>query len=96
VFIGLLALIAVPSFIKARANAQKRVCIANLRAIDSAKHMWATENRKADTAVATAANLGPYFNKKTMPTCPAAGTYNIRAISKFPTCNRGTSAGHKI
>ena len=34
--IGLLAAIAIPSFMKARSTAQKNACIENLRQIDSA------------------------------------------------------------
>lgn len=33
--IGLLAVIAVPNFLKARLTAQKNTCVANLRLIDS-------------------------------------------------------------
>lgn len=94
--IGLLAAIAIPSFIKARASAQKKACIANLRAIDTAKQLWAADNRKADTVTPTAANLGPYFGKKAMPACPGGGTYTIRAIKTLPSCSLRTSAGHKM
>jgi prepilin-type N-terminal cleavage/methylation domain-containing protein len=96
VFIGLLAVIAVPSFIKARANAQKRACIANLRAVDSAKQMWLSDNRKASTVVPTAANLAPYFGKKVMPVCPGGGTYNIKQGGSLPTCSLKASAGHQM
>ncbi len=94
--IGLLAAIAIPSFIMARGSAQKKACIANLRAIDTAKQIWATDNRKAATVTPTAANLGPYFGKGTMPTCPGGGTYTIRNVGTLPSCSLRTSAGHKM
>jgi len=39
--IGLLAAIAIPSFIKARTESQKNACINNLRQVESAKEQWA-------------------------------------------------------
>ena len=51
--IGLLATIAIPNFIKARATAQKNSCIANLKQIDGAAQQWALENKKAATASAS-------------------------------------------
>jgi prepilin-type N-terminal cleavage/methylation domain-containing protein len=96
VLIGLLAVIAVPSFIKARANAQKRACIANLRAVDGAKQMWLTDNFKAITVVPTATNLAPYFGTKVMPVCPGGGTYTIRQGGVFPTCTLQLLAGHQM
>ena len=41
--IGLLAAIAIPSFIKARSESQKKGCQNNLRIIDAAKEQWAME-----------------------------------------------------
>ena len=39
--IGLLAAIAIPSFMKARTTSQAKACINNLRQIESAKEQWA-------------------------------------------------------
>jgi prepilin-type N-terminal cleavage/methylation domain-containing protein len=41
--IGLLAAIAIPNFVKARATAQKNTCIANMKQIEGAKQQWAME-----------------------------------------------------
>ena len=43
--IALLAAIAIPNIIQSRATSQQKVCINNLRQIDSAKQQWALENR---------------------------------------------------
>ena len=39
--IGLLAAIAIPSFVKARNQSQQNACINNLRIIDAGKEQWA-------------------------------------------------------
>lgn len=41
--IGLLAAIAIPSFMKARTTAQKNACVNNLRQIEGAKDQYAIE-----------------------------------------------------
>src|SRR5207253_611508 len=46
--VGLLAGIAVPSFLKARTIAQTNTCINHLRQIDAAIQEWATENKKGE------------------------------------------------
>jgi len=43
---GLLAAIAIPNFVKARATSQANACINNLRQIDAAANQWALENKK--------------------------------------------------
>src|SRR5688500_6460665 len=39
--IGLLAAIAIPNFVRARENAQRTACTANLKGIDGIKGTWA-------------------------------------------------------
>ena len=39
--IGLLAAVAIPNFLRARATAQNSECIDNLRMIDAAQQQWA-------------------------------------------------------
>ncbi len=43
--IGLLAAIAIPNFVKARATSQANACINNLRQIDAAANQCALENK---------------------------------------------------
>ena len=52
--IGLLAAIAIPSFMKARTTSQKNACINNLRQIESGKEQWALETKQATGATAEA------------------------------------------
>jgi prepilin-type N-terminal cleavage/methylation domain-containing protein len=85
--IGLLAAVAIPNFSKARSTTQKNACISNLRHIDGAKEMWATEFRKRDSDVPNESDIGQYLKGNKLPQCPATGTYSINAVSEYPTCD---------
>jgi hypothetical protein len=82
---GMLAAIAIPNFVKARATSQQNACINNLRQIDAAKSQWALEKSKKDGDVPTKDDLLPYLRK--WPTCPSGGTYTINAVGEPPTCS---------
>src|SRR5437870_7625202 len=76
--IALLASIAIPNFVKARATAQQTGCINNLHQMDGAVQNYATETRKADTATYTIKDLKPYIKLDStgdFTHCPAGGTY---------------------
>jgi prepilin-type N-terminal cleavage/methylation domain-containing protein len=94
--IGLLAAIAIPSYVHARTNSQTNACIYNLRQIDNAKQNWALENRVDPTATPTDVIIQPYMGRGlagSLPWCPAdtnttfASSYNINNIQVPPTCN---------
>ena len=86
--ISLLAAIAIPNFVKARASAQKNSCIANLKQIAGAKDTWALEAKKASSDVPTEADLiGSGLYIRTMPLCPLNGTYTLGAVSAAPKCS---------
>jgi len=92
--IGLLAAIAIPNFVKARATSQMNGCINNLRQIDAAKQQLLLE--KGDTAVLDIANLQPYLGRGaagSWPKCPTtqADNYVIEAKDVAPTCPNGTA-----
>ncbi len=97
--IGLLAAIAIPNFVKARATAQKNACIANLKQIDGAVQQWALESKKvaSDTYVLTDTTLTPYLKGSLMPGCPATTVlYSPGAsVSASPTCSL-SALGHTI
>jgi prepilin-type N-terminal cleavage/methylation domain-containing protein len=94
--IGLLAAIALPNFHKARANAMRGACIANLRQIDGATTLYAIDEG-ADPADLAA--LVPDYIQRT-PECPAGGDYTVGAVfadpdnPTAPTCDFGD--GHVI
>ena len=92
--IGLLAAIAVPNFMQAKANARKGICINNLRLIYSAQQQWALDNSQDDTAAVAAGNVDDYMKGGTMLTCPTAGgVYTLTTVSANPTC---AVAGHVL
>lgn len=82
---GMLAAIAIPNFVKARATAQQNACINNLRQLDAAKNQWALEKVKKEGDVPTKEDLLPYLRK--WPVCPQGGTYTIGALGEPPTCS---------
>ena len=88
--IGLLAIIAVPRFIKARGGAQKSACVNNLRQIDSAKtmHAMAAQKQSGDSVEPT--SLTPYLKKPFENIIePASGEYQIREVGEIPICTVG-------
>jgi prepilin-type N-terminal cleavage/methylation domain-containing protein len=95
--IGLLAAIAIPNFVKARATSQTNACINNLRQLDGSKQQWALENGKADTDTPNATSIQPYLGRGTGGTlttmfCPLdsskaiASSYTIGTVGTPPVC----------
>ncbi|MFT4688138.1 MAG: competence type IV pilus major pilin ComGC [Verrucomicrobiia bacterium] len=96
--IGLLAAIAIPNFVKARATAQKNSCIANLKQVDGAVQQWALEGKKTAASTYTFASAGllDYLKGSRLPECPGSGTYSPGAtVSASPTCSLSTE-GHTL
>jgi competence protein ComGC len=83
----LLLAIAIPNFVKARHVAQSNVCRNQMRWIDGSKQLWAVEHERQLTDVPSEADLAPYLEHRTMPICPAGGTYSINAVEESPTCS---------
>ncbi len=102
--IGLLAAIAVPNFIKARATAQQNACINNLRQIDGAINTWALESGQSNGAtVGGVATVSAYIklnSNNSVPGCPAGGTYTTATVGANPqiSCSLSTLVGspHKL
>ena len=90
--IGLLAAIAIPNFVRARAKAQAEACIANLRQIEGAVQVWAVDNNQPDTATPSWDDLVSNY-VRTKPTCPSSGTYTVPAVSGRPTCSFSAPSG---
>jgi prepilin-type N-terminal cleavage/methylation domain-containing protein len=93
--IGLLAAIAIPNFVKARATSQANACINNLRQIDGAAQQWALEARKSTgNAISFPADLTPYIKlnaNSSIPECPAGGTYDDTSVGAIPVCTLGST-----
>src|SRR6266436_1519556 len=89
--IGLLAAIAVPSFVRSRSAAHRSTCINNLKQIDSAIQQWATEYKKPQSAPVDFSDITPYL--KGAIVCPSGGStfsdsYTISTVADLPLCER--------
>jgi prepilin-type N-terminal cleavage/methylation domain-containing protein len=93
--IGLLAAIAIPNFVRARASGQADACINNLRQIDSAAHQFALEQHKiTGAAISYPDDLTPYIKlnaNDSIPPCPAGGSYTCATVGTAPTCSLSTT-----
>ena len=96
--IALLAAIAIPSFMKSRADSRKSACINNLRLLDHAKQQLATASQTmTDDYTPNMSELAPYFKGMSSsgnPVCRDGGSYAVNAISNNPTCTMGPTKGH--
>jgi prepilin-type N-terminal cleavage/methylation domain-containing protein len=100
--IGLLAAIAIPNFVRARASAQANACINNLRQIDGAVNQFALEQHKTTGATINyPADITPYIKLNangSVPPCPAGGSYTLGTLGTSPQeqCSLGNTVtpGH--
>jgi prepilin-type N-terminal cleavage/methylation domain-containing protein len=95
--IGLLAAIAIPNFLKARATSQQNACINNLRQVDAAIQQWALETGQAPTAAPSATAITPYLGRgaagslnsvicRLDPGKAFASSYTMTTVGAAPTC----------
>jgi prepilin-type N-terminal cleavage/methylation domain-containing protein len=88
--IGLLAAIAIPNFVNARARTQGVNCSNNIRQFEAAKAQYALEcGLKDGDSIEPASALNDYLVNLTVDTlCPAGGTYlYIATIGTSTTCS---------
>ena len=95
--IGLLAAIAIPSFVHARAKSQATACINNLRQIEAAVQQVAIEKglHIGDT-MNYPDDITPYIKLNVngnIPPCPAGGIYSLDIVGNIPQalCSLGTT-----
>jgi len=93
--IGLLAAIAIPNLVRARASSQANACINNLRKLDDAVNQFAIENGKhTGDDINYPSDLKPYIKLNSagrIPPCPAGGQYDVNKIGQNPTCSLNNS-----
>ena len=70
--IGFLAVLAGPTFIRARSRSQANTCINNLRQIQDATTEWALDTRQSPQAPVRFSDIRDYL--RGVPICPAGGT----------------------
>lgn len=90
---GMLAAIAVPSFVKAKETSERNFCINNLRMIDAAKEQRAMESAMDYGTEVAPEQLTDYLRGGAMPACPKGGTYTINPIGTDPECSE---PGHAL
>lgn len=93
--IGLLAAIAIPNFVKARATSQQSACINNMRQISAAINEWSLEAGQTTGASVRMDELTAYIQLNSnshVPPCPAGGTYVLGLVGNVPqvTCSLST------
>jgi prepilin-type N-terminal cleavage/methylation domain-containing protein len=96
--IGMLAAIAIASFMYSRATSQANACINNMHQLDGAVTEWALERGKktGDPAPSLTDDLTPYIrlnSSGSIPSCPAGGTYIMYTVGAIPqiTCSLSTT-----
>ena len=94
--IGVLAAIAIPSFIKARNTAQQNACINLLRLIESGKEQAALTFHWVDGDIATTSVVNTYIKGDTIPACPSGGTYTYNVIGTNPVCSIISPTSHRL
>ena len=82
--IGLLAAIAIPSFLKARQTSRLNVCLNNLRVYQDALEQYVFPNKQYPTNISELVTEG-YLDE--LYVCPAGGTYDW-------SVNNGNQAYH--
>ena len=94
--IGLLAAIAVPSFMQARTSAQENACMNNQRQINGAIQQWMLQEGKTSSDVSApgsgaATTWGDYIDGE-IPECPVGGQYGLDGDNKA-TCSAHDQVG---
>ena len=83
--IGLLAAIAIPNYMKSRETARKNSCIANMKQLREAIHIWAIDTGAASNATFATSDIVPNY----MKSWPKEGTiaYPVPTnVSEIPVC----------
>jgi type IV pilus assembly protein PilA len=95
--VAMLSAIAVPAFAKNRAFSRRSACMANLKQIESAKIVWAQENRKGNVDEPVDSDLfGPNNYLRSKPQCPADGKYSLNPVDTRAGCSLATIEGHTL
>ncbi len=89
--IGLLAIMALPNFYRARTSTRKSSCMNNLRQIEAAVDRWVFENSIPEGTTASPSQEEEIYSyiRSGKPVCPAAGAYTIGTTGTYPqlTCS---------
>lgn len=85
--VGLLAAIAVPSFVNARKRSQQSACAVNLRMIEDAKERARLEHNLVEEAQVTDGQVAEFLRGGLDSLhCPKDGAYFVGAVGEEPEC----------
>lgn len=95
--VGLLAAIAIPSFVRAREMSQQNACVNNMRIIEAAKDQVALELGYKDGQTLTDEQISKYIpGGFSHVTCPANGQYSVNVVGEEAECSvHGTMSNPK-
>jgi hypothetical protein len=86
--VGLLAAIAIPSFVRARSTSQTYACINSMRMIDSGKEQAALANQYDNGTTAPSGEISKFLRTPVeQMTCVAGGTYTPNPVGSDPECS---------
>ena len=71
----------------ARKEAQRDVCINNLRQRYAAMYATSLADKDPEGAVMPTAAFTKYLKREALPECPSGGKYIIPPVGKVPTCS---------
>lgn len=96
--LALVALVAIPNFIRARTDSASNACVNNLRNIEAAKQQWGLENNKTNLDdIVTWNDVTPYLGRGVSGSlvsiyCPkdqskqCSNSYTLGNLSTKPKC----------
>ena len=94
--IGILSAIAIPNYIKARRDAERNSCVANLKQIQSAAQTWAADVLAEPDSAVSLVDIVPNY-MKSMPKCGTASYSMPETVSTTPVCPlAGANPDHTI
>ena len=86
--IGLIAAIAIPSFVRARGTAQEKICISQMQLLENAKEEILLTGRYSTGEFISEADISRYLeNGFDGLKCPGGGSYSINPIGQSPSCS---------
>lgn len=99
--VGLLAGIAVPSFLRARMRSQATDVLNDLRILDAAVDQYATENRKGQSSSVTITDLIPYTDGESTSTATSrrrrrTTTYGVDILGNAHQVGPYVSSGVRV
>ena len=87
--IGMLAVMAIPSYVRSRTASQTSVCLNNLRQIDGAKAQYAIDSRLGTGDEVLGPELNDYLKNDWPIEEPSSGDYTANDIGSPPDCSIG-------